>query len=183
LLWFNFIKSPKRYISPQKAENIKTPFFVLRVGLFGIQNENKTWKSLTKDDLKNVVLLAKQTKMNAIQIHWNCDFFYLKLHNFITIHSININSKQDFNNPYVDFYIIDGAEPWSWKWYNYEKINKLNLKKKFLVAGWVNKDNVWKIFEIFKNNPYFMGVDVASWVDNGKNIDLEKINKIISLIY
>jgi phosphoribosylanthranilate isomerase len=82
----------------------------------------------------------------------------------------------------IDFYIIDWANPWSWEWYYYKKINELNLEKNFLVAGWISEKNVWEVFEIFKDNPYFCGVDIASWVDNWDNICLEKVNKIVNLM-
>ena len=183
LLWFNFIKSSKRYISPEKASKIKTPWNVLRVGLFGFLDENKKWKDISKNDLKNIVLIAKTTKMNAVQIHWDADFEYLKLFNLIVIKSVSYRENLNLEKyNWVDFFIIDGANPGSWKWYDYEKINDLKLNKKFLLAGWVNENNVKEIFKIFEKNPYFAGVDIASWVDNGKNIDEEKVKKIYNLI-
>lgn len=182
MLWFNFIETSKRYISPEKSDKIITPFSTLRVWVFWIQNKDKTWKNISKWELVDIILTAKKARINAIQIHWNCDFAYLKLYNFLVIQSVNLKSNFELNNKNIDFYIIDWADPWSWKWYDYEKINKLKLEKKFLVAGWVWEKNVWKIFEIFKDNPYFSWVDIASWVDNGKNIDLYKVKKIVNLI-
>ena len=182
LLGFNFIESSKRYITPEKAEGIITPFSALRVWVFGIQNEDKSWQYIKKNELVDIILTAKKAKMNAIQIHWNCDFAYLKLYNYLVINSINLEKKYELNNENIDFYIIDWANPWSWEWYDYEKIKQLNLENNFLVAGWISEKNVWKIFEIFKNNPYFCGVDIASWVDNWKNICLEKVGKIVNLI-
>jgi len=182
LLGFNFIESSKRYITPEKASEIETPFSALRVWVFGIQNEDKSWQYIKKNELVDIILTAKKAKMNAIQIYWNCDFAYLKLYNYLVINSINLEKKYELNNKNIDFYIIDWANPWSWEWYDYEKIKQLNLEKNFLVAGWISEKNVWKIFEIFKNNPYFCGVDIASWVDNWKNICLEKVGKIVNLI-
>ena len=186
LLWFNFIESSKRYITPEKAEKIETPFSTLRVWVFWILDENKKWKNITKAELVDIILTARKAKMNAIQIHWNCDFAYLKLYNFLVIHSIPLSQpfplqeKGAENN--IDFYIIDGANPWSGEWYDYEKINDLNLEKNFLVAGWVSEKNVWEIFEIFKDNKYFCWVDIASGVDNWENIDLGKVEGIVEKI-
>ena len=201
MLWFNFIESSKRYISPEKAEKIKTPFSTLRVWVFWktspltplFRGEGKKWKDITKSELVDIILTAKKARMNAIQIHWNCDFAYLKLYNFLVIQSVSIEDLiihhplgASFNTKgskeSSDFYIIDWANPWSGEWYDYEKINELNLEKNFLVAGWVSEKNVWELFKIFKDNKYFCGVDIASWVDNWENIDKEKVDKIVNLI-
>jgi phosphoribosylanthranilate isomerase len=182
LLWFNFIESSKRYITPEKASKIETPFSTLRVWVFWQKDEEWNWWNISKWELVDIILTARKARMNAIQIHWFCDFAYLKMYNFLVFSSINIEEKINLDNEYIDFFIIDWTNPWSWKWYDYKKIKKLNLKKNFLVAGWVNEKNVWEIFKIFKDNKYFCWVDVASWVDNWKNIDLEKVNKIVNLI-
>ena len=178
MLWFNFIEYSKRYISPEKASEIETPFSTLRVWVFGIQDENKGWQYIKKNELVDIILTAKKAKMNAIQIHWDCDFAYLKLYSYLVINSINIE-KEELNNDNIDFYIIDWVNPWSGEWYNYSKINDLKLQKKFLVAGWINEKNVWEVFEIFKDSEYFCGVDIASWVDNWKNICLKKVGEIV----
>jgi phosphoribosylanthranilate isomerase len=120
--------------------------------------------------------------MNAIQIHWNCDFAYLKMYNYLVFRSVNIEQNINFNNENIDFYIIDWINPWSWEWYDYKKINELNLENNFLVAGWISEKNVWEIFEIFKDNEYFCWVDIASWVDNWENICLKKVGKVIEEI-
>jgi len=209
MLWFNFIESSKRYIDPEKASKIETPSSTLRVWVFWktspltplLKGEGNKWKDITKSELVDIILTAKKARMNAIQIHWNCDFAYLKLYNFLVIQSVSIedliihhpsgasplkgvprplNTKGSKES--LDFYIIDWANPWSGNWYDYSKINDLNLEKNFLVAGGVNEENVWKIFEIFKENPFFCGVDIASWVDNWKNIDRGKVDKIFNLI-
>jgi len=191
LLWFNFIKSSKRYISPERASKIKTPFSTLRVWVFWkpifLENWWVKWDLITKWDLVDIILTARQTRMNAIQIYWICDFAYLKLYKFLVISSISLSQafylqEKGVVEENIDFFIIDGANPGSWKWYDYEKINNLKLNKKFLVAGWVNENNVKEIFKIFEKNPYFAGVDIASWVDNGKNIDEEKVKRIYNLI-
>ncbi len=187
LLWFNFIESSKRYISPEKAEKIETPFSTLRVWVFWKKEKNGWW-IITKWELVDIILTAKKARMNAIQIHWICDFAYLKMYNYLVFWSITLDSPHLISPKgreiaqSVDFYIIDWKEAGSWKSYDYSKINDLNLEKKFLVAGWINEENVGDIFEIFKDNEYFCWVDVASGVDNWKNIDLEKVKKIVNKI-
>lgn len=195
LLWFNFIESSKRYITPEKASEIKTPFSTLRVWVFWkpspLRGEGVKWENISKWDLVDIIMIARKAKINAIQIHWICDFAYLKLYNYLVIRSVGIShfkiphpsgapfdSKESKENN-IDFYIIDWENPWSWEWYNYEEINKLNFDKKFLVAGWVSEKNVREIYKIFENNENFCWVDIASWVDNGDNICLEKVGRII----
>ena len=195
MLWFNFIESSKRYITPEKAAEIDTPFSTLRVWVFWkpspqpspLGGEGVKWDIISKWDLVDIIMIAKKSKMNAIQIHWVCDFAYLKMYNYLVIQSVSIADIKFPPNPplegglseYIDFYIIDWANPWSWEEYDYSKINNLNLEKRFLVAGWVSEENVWKIFEEFKNNENFCWVDIASWVDNGENIFLEKVGRIV----
>jgi phosphoribosylanthranilate isomerase len=182
LLWFNFIESSKRYITPEKAELIETPFSTLRVWVFWKKSENWNWWNISKWDLVDIILIAKKTKMNAIQIHWFCDFAYLKIYNFLIFHSVSLEDNYDLDNENIDFYIIDWKEAGSWKKYDYSKINNLNLKKNFLVAGWISKENISKVFKIFKKNINFCWVDIASWVDNWENIDLEKVEEIVKKI-
>lgn len=196
MLGFNFIESSKRYITPEKASEIETPFSTLRVWVFWkpspqpspLRGEGAKWEIISKWDLVDIIMIAKKSKMNAIQIHWICDFAYLKMYNYLVIQSISLVSSHLISPKgrevaqNIDFYIIDWATPWSWEWYDYSKINDLNLRENFLVAGWVSEENVWEIFEIFKNNENFCWVDIASWVDNGENICLEKVNKIFNLI-
>ena len=190
LLWFNFIESSKRYITPEEASEIKTPFSTLRVWVFWkpspqpspLGGEGVKWENISKWDLVDIIMIAREAKMNAIQIYWKCDFEYLKLYNYLVIRSVNLEENIDFNNENIDFYIIDWKNPWSWEEYNYSKINELNLEKNFLVAGWINENNILEIYKIFENNENFCWVDIASWVDNGENICLEKLGKIVEEI-
>jgi len=186
LLWFNFIESSKRYITPEKAELIETPFSTLRVWVFWRKSEDWDWWNISKWDLVDVILTAKKAKMNAIQIHWFCDFAYLKMYNYLIFWSVPLSQpfppREKGVLESIDFLIIDWKEAGSWKSYDYSKIKDLNLEKNFLVAGWVSEKNVWEIFEIFKDNEYFCWIDVASWVDNWENIDLGKVGRIVRKI-
>lgn len=183
LLWFNFIESSKRYISLENAINIKTPFSTLRVWIFWKLNENKIWKKINRNDLVDIIMVCKNAKINAIQIYWECDFWYLKMFNFLTFSAIKLNDldniKEDNN---IDFYIIDWKNPWSWEEYNYEKINNYKINKKFLIAWWIKQENILDIYKIFKNNLNFCWVDIATWVDNWENIDRNKIDKIRKIV-
>lgn len=209
LLWFNFIESSKRKISEEKAKQIITPANVLRVGIFWSPHPNPlpigegikevTWKNLTKSDLADFILIAKDADINALQIHWKCDFSYLKMFWFFVISSISISDLENFEiDEDVDFYIIDWQNPWSWEefsveifekniWQNSKVFEKnistfWKIQKPFLIAGWINASNIKekiKFFEQFENFSWF---DIASWVETWDNIDEEKIKKILKII-
>ncbi len=171
-LWFNFIEISKRKISKELAKEIITPKKVIRVWIF-LKSENKK-------DLDDIIKTAKYTNMNALQIHWDCDFEYLKNFWFIIINSMSykdINSIKEDKN--IDLYIIDWSIPWSWKQYDYDILNKLNLTKPFLIAWWINEFNLQ---EVLTKVPKASWVDLASWVDNGKNICNRKTGKIVNII-
>ncbi len=209
LLWFNFIESSKRKVLLEKAKQIITPANVLRVGIFWIPYPNPlpkieeinqlTWKNLTKSDLADFILIAKDANINALQIHWKCDFSYLKMFWFFVISSISISDLQNFEiDENVDFYIIDWQNPWSWEdfslemffwniWQNSKVFGKNispfnKIQKPFLIAGWIKASNILekiKFFEQFENFSWF---DIASWVETWGNIDEEKIKEILKII-
>lgn len=178
-LWFNFIETSKRKISPEKAKEIITPKNVKRVGLFW-KHENKVWQNLDKIYLDEIIKIARYTNMSSMQIYWNCDFAYLKKEWYYIIHAISYNEINTLiEDKNIDLYIIDSPKPWSWKQYDYEILNKLNLTKPFLIAWWINEFNLEEILKIVPNAYW---VDIASWVDNGKNICNRKAKRIVNII-
>ncbi|MFA5917462.1 MAG: phosphoribosylanthranilate isomerase [Candidatus Gracilibacteria bacterium] len=178
-LGFNFIKTSKRKISIEKAKKIITPENVNRVGLFG-KFENKVWQNLDKIYLDEIIKIAKETKINSLQIYGNCDFGYLKKYGFYIIHAISYNEVNNIiKDENIDLYIIDSPNPGSGKGYNYEILNRLKLSKPFLIAGGINEFNLQ---EVLTKVPNASGVDIASGVDNGKNICNRKAKRIVKII-
>ncbi len=178
-LWFNFIETSKRKITKELAKEIITQENIKRVWLFW-KYENKVWQNLNKTYIDEIIKTAKYTEMDSLQIYWNCDFAYLKKYWFYIIHSISYSDikslKEDEN---IDLYIIDWSIPWSWKWYDYEILNNLILSKPFLIAWWINEFN---LLEVLTKVPKASWVDIASWVDNGKNICNRKTKRIVQII-
>ena len=183
MLWFNFIKSSKRYISSDKASSIITPPSVMRVGLFWEKSAEWNWKRITKQKLDEIISIIKIANISAVQIYWEYDLSYIKSQNLTVLQPIIIeqffDNKNKIINDYIDFYIIDGKIPWSWESYEYENINNIDINKKFLVAWWVCKENIWLIYKIFSKNRYFCWVDSASWVEKLWNISESKVLEII----
>lgn len=186
MLGFNFITSSKRYITPKKASKIKTPSSCLRVWVFWEKDAKGGWKIISDQALEKIIIVAEEAYIHALQIYWECDFTYLKEYNFCIIHWVSlsdyINKQKGKKKENIDFLIIDWENPWSWEKYVYQKINELDIDMKFLVAGWISQDNILEVFEIFKNNKNFCWVDIASWVDNWKNIDSKKVQDIVEKI-
>lgn len=178
-LGFNFIDTSKRKITKEKAKEIITPEKVVRIWVFW-KYENKKWQNLDYNYLDEIIKLAKETNMNWLQIHWLCDFAYLKKEGFFIIHSIFYEDigylKEDSN---IDLYIIDWANPWSWKSYDYEILKNVSIKKPFLIAWWINENN---LNEILLKLPNLVWIDIASWVDNWKNICWRKIKRILKIL-
>ena len=178
-LWFNFIDISKRKIKPEEAKKIITPNTVNRVWLFWIYN-NEKWQNLDKIYLNEIIEIAKETNMNSLQIYWNCDFSYLKKHWFFTIKPISykeVNSIENDNS--IDMYIIEAEKPGRWKPYDYEILKEVKLDKPYLVAGWIDEFN---LTEVLKKVPNAAWVDIASWVDNRKNVCKRKTKRIIKIM-
>ena len=182
-LWFNFVKSSRRYISPEQAKNIFSPKNIFRIGVFGFPDGEKSWKNIDEKKQREIVEIAKNANMQGLQIYGKCDFQFFKQHDFLTISAIQIQDLDRYeNNTYIDFLLIDGKNPGSGKSYNYEIISQCNISQKFLIAGGINEKNISSVCKIFANNPYFHWVDLASAVDNGENICPEKIKNLASNI-
>ncbi|MDD3302467.1 MAG: phosphoribosylanthranilate isomerase [Candidatus Gracilibacteria bacterium] len=178
-LGFNFIDISKRKIAPDAAKEIKTPKTVKRVGLFGIYKDGK-WQNLDKIYLDEIIEIAKKTNMSSLQIYGNCDFSYLKKHGFFIIKPISykeVNSIESDNN--IDMYIIEAEKPGRGKPYDYEILKDIKLDKPFLVAGGIDEFN---LAEVLKKVPNATGVDIASGVDNGKNVCRRKTKRIIKIM-
>jgi len=178
-IWFNFISYSKRRINLEKAKYIVDD--ILSKKYLNIKKI-----ALLDDDFSEYEILniLKNCKLDGIQYYGKNDkiFEKIKKYGYFTIKPLNLENANNYKNDFVDLLIIDGKSPGSGKSYDYEKINKLNLNKSFLVAWWVNLENVADILKILWKNNYFTWIDVASAVDNWKNIDLEKVKLFYNLI-
>ncbi len=199
-LWFNFIDYSKRKIDMFQAKEISEDIDEEIIKLShplapslktkgrGIWKGKikKVWLFDKKFSYEEIVKIMQFAKLDSVQLYSNNLENFKKLKNkwYFVIKPIQINKIEEFEKykNFVDLFIIDGKNPWSWKTYDYKKINNLNLEKNFLLAGWVSEKNILEIKKIFKNNKFFCWVDVASSIDNWENIDLEKVNKIVNLI-
>ena len=181
LLGFNFISYSKRKIDKQKAKEISQD--ILKKWYKNIQKVGLFDESFSFEEILDILDFAN---LDAVQLYSNDTEIFKKLKNkwYFLIKPINLDFK-DFEKyeKIVDLFIVDGKNPWSGKKYDYSQINNLNLNKNFLVAGWVSVDNAWEIVKIFEKNPFFVGLDVASGVDNGKNIDLGKVGEIVRVFW
>lgn len=178
LLWFNFIDISKRKITEEKAISIKTPKSVMRVWLFwNYDLEEKGWQNLSEKEIEEIIEKARKTNMQWLQIYWIKDFEQFKNAWFYTICPISYEDIDSFiADENIDLLIIDSKNPWSWKWYDYSSLWKKKIKKPFLIAWWISKENIWEAAKEVSNCLWF---DIASWADNWDNLDENKIKTIL----
>lgn len=178
-LGFNFIDISKRKISPENAKNIITPKTVMRVWLFW-KYQDESWQNLDINYLDEIIKIAHETGMKWLQIYWKCDFKYLKSKWFYIIQALSYKDiaflEEDEN---INLYIIDWPKAWSWKWYDYEILKTLSLKKPFLIAWWIKENN---LKEVLQKVPNAIWIDIASWVDNGKNVCRRRTQRIVKIM-
>ena len=181
-LGFNFISYSKRKIDLKTAQTIINDINtkkakVKKIWLFDINNIEKIsvllknlnldWVQLYNANLNQI----KQLKQlyPKILIIYPVKYFELKK-----------ISKELFN--FINFLLIDSAKPGSGKSYDYSLVLKNEPKFPYLLAGGINLENIQTIKKIFKNSKFFKWVDIASGVDNGSNIDEDKVNEIFKIL-
>jgi len=175
LVGFNFVPTSKRFISVNKAKEIR-PLLKnsLAVGVF--QNHSI-------EDINNI---AKDLDLDFVQLSGNELPAYCSQIETPIIKTLRIDEEipadklRSFDE-LVSFYIIDGASPGSGESYDYKKIESLKLNKPFFIAGGINYEN---IKEATDSNPNAIGVDIASGaeLDGEKNMSLiESFSKFLSL--
>jgi len=173
-LWFNFIDTSKRKISFWKAKeiinDIKSKWFV---------SIKLVWLFDDKYEVDNILSIMDYVWLDSIQLYSDNFEKYKYLRNkwYFLVKPITIWSSNDIvkYSEVVDLFIIDWKNPWSGKSYDYDLIDKLDINKDYLIAWGINSDNILQVYEKFKEKTFFKWFDVASFIDNWKNIDKSKM--------
>ena len=91
--------------------------------------------------------------------------------------AVSISSEKDWQDaleyaPYIDLFLLDGAQPGSGK--PIEAQIPQNFPYPFLLAGGMNKDNLSRV----ENYENCIGVDMASGIEVDGKVDLAKIRQV-----
>lgn len=171
----NFVPKSHRFISLQKAAEIirtlreqkKSKLRI--VGIFQDQ------------ELSDVNSIAQQLDLDYIQLSGNELVNYVKKCVKPVIKGISIRRKSDFLK--IDRYrggisslILDGKKPGAGKPFDHSLLKK--IKTPFLLAGGLSLDNL----KTAMSTVHPFGIDVASGIETGEQIDQQKMKKIIQMI-
>ena len=170
-LGFVFFRKSKRYINPKAAKKIieVLPPLIFKVGLF------------VNEKISNVIKIAKDCKLDFIQLHGDEDLAYLRrLRGFRIIRAVRLKDKNTFKNldnlP-CELLLFDvysksefGGTGRKFDWRFDKEIKK--TKKPYMVSGGLTPSNVHKA--VVKFSPY--AVDVSSGIEKRPG---KKDNKLI----
>ncbi len=166
-LGFIFYKKSKRYIEPDKAKKIidSLPFFVFKVGVF------------VNEEIEKVNQIAKDLKLNAVQLHGDEDLEYCKKINYPVIKAIRVDEKLNENlEKYSNYTVLldtkdDKKYGGTGKRFDWGLIPN-NYRSKIILAGGVSEDNIEDIFNRIKPP----AVDLSSSLEKEHGIkDHEKV--------
>ena len=168
LVGINFSPISKRKISPEVL--LKTTLEDHYVALFYKNNKEEISTTLEKHSFKYVQLYAKDVSLELVK----------SLKQKILL-AISIQSEKDLLQaeafaPYIDCFILDGAQPGQGKTIAAE-IPK-DFPYPFLLAGGINAHNLNRVLD-YKN---CIGVDVASGIETNGEVDLLKIEAITNTL-
>lgn len=189
MIWFNFIKTSKRFVEINTAKEIikHIPKNVFTIWVFNA------------DDIENIAKTTKELGLNWIQLHnvQSTDFI-IELKNELYRHceewgtndeaiqypliiiSISYSKLNEINQfkDYADLFIIDSEKPWSWEKYDYSKL-KWIINVPFLIAWWINENNAK---EAMNCDEYCIWIDVASGIEENGEVSEERIKRIKGMI-
>lgn len=156
MVGFHFIEGASCWIEAWKCNDIDTPYSTLRVGVFGKKDENGSWKELHKWDLADIILQAKASKMNAVQIHWTCDFAYFKQFGFLTILHVDNSDKilQEIDI-HIDYLLIENTV--------FEDIDIKNIRQNFLISMPKWTTSIQKQVQEYQDHQYYCGVNLENY--------------------
>ena len=156
---FIFYKQSKRYVEPTIAKKIisELPPFISKVGVF------------VNEDEATVNNIAKDVKLNLVQLHGEELPDYISKINYPVIKSFRIDDKFDFSK--LENYsncsiLLDAFHQTEYGGtglnFDWTKI-PFNLRKKIILAGGVSEENI----ELIYNDIHPYAVDISSSVEIG----------------
>ncbi|MEE1025866.1 MAG: phosphoribosylanthranilate isomerase, partial [Acutalibacteraceae bacterium] len=169
---FVFAKKSKRYVTPEKAAELKEKLDsrILSVGVF--VNENP----------KKIAELLNNKVIDLAQLHGNEDEEYIReLRNFTSnsiIKAFNVTGDNEVKSALkstADFIMLDSPLAGSGKRFNWNLIK--NITRPYFLAGGLNPENVFGAVQTLK--PY--AVDVSSGIETDGVKDFEKMKRFAAV--
>ena len=169
---FVFAKKSKRYVTPEKAAELKEKLDsrILSVGVF--VNENP----------KKIAELLNNKVIDLAQLHGNEDEEYIReLRNFTSnsiIKAFNVTGDNEVKSALkstADFIMLDSPLAGSGKRFTWNLIK--NITRPYFLAGGLNPENVFGAVQTLK--PY--AVDVSSGIETDGVKDFEKMKRFAAV--
>lgn len=169
---FVFVKKSKRYVSPEKAAELKRLLNpeVKAVGVF------------VDEDIDNVSKLLKNGTIDIAQLHGSEDNSYIeklkKRINTPVIKAFQIKSGEDISeaqNSAADYVLLDSGKG-SGQIFNWELIKSIN--RPYFLAGGLDTENIQSA--IRSNRPF--AVDVSSGIETDGKKDLDKMTAFVNAV-
>ena len=169
---FIFYRKSKRYISPEKAEEIikKLPAFIKKIGVF------------VNEDIDLINKIGAQIKLNIVQLHGDEGQQYIDKCIFPVIKSFRVTEKFDYNilNTYKNCnYLLDSYDNVDYggtgKNFDWNKIPD-EIRNKIILAGGISQSNIATIFHSI--SPAAVDVSSSLEIEPGK----KDHNKLIEFL-
>ena len=168
---FVFWKKSKRYVSPEKAMELKKSLLpgIQAVGVF------------VDEDLRVVAKLLEKNIIDIAQLHGHEDEDYIKelkrLSKKPVIKAVIVKSKEDLKqaaNTEADYILLDSGTG-SGISFDHEILKSAEISKPFFMAGGMNTENAYEV--VSGIGPY--GVDVSSGIETDGKKDPDKMKKFV----
>lgn len=170
---FVFAKDSRRYISYQKASELKNLLDsrILAVGVFVDEN------------IENIVELLNNQVIDIVQLHGNESEEYIKSLSCLTdkpiIKAFRIECADDVvpaQNSSADFVLLDAKNGGSGKSFDWDLIK--NFTRDYFLAGGLNTQNIKKAIEILR--PF--AIDVSSGIETKGFKDKNKMSALLDIV-
>lgn len=169
---FVFAKKSKRYVSPEKAAELKKL----------LNPEIKAVGVFVDEDINKVANLLINKTIDIAQLHGNEDNSYIeklkKLIDSPVIKAFQIKSADDVNkalNSSADYVLLDSGKG-SGQIFNWELIKSIN--RPYFLAGGLDTENIQSAIK--SNRPF--AVDVSSGIETDGKKDLDKMTAFVNAV-
>ena len=169
---FVFAEKSKRYVSPEKAAELKKL----------LNPEIKAVGVFVDEDINKVANLLRNKTIDIAQLHGNEDNSYIeklkKLINTPVIKAFQIKSGDDIAeacNSAADYVLLDSGKG-SGQRFNWELIKSIN--RPYFLAGGLDTENI----SIAVKSLRPLAVDVSSGIETDEKKDLDKMTAFVNAV-